>query len=644
LFERVLGDSEQVDSGVRLAGSRGVGRIPQYQDISDVWLLAFEGVANPGGLDHRRFMLVGCCRGRTWMSSKRRPWVTPLLAVAFAACTVGGLGTATSASAVPNPVADPDASVAYQHDPAHDGNSPDTSFVAPLTKAWSTTLGGTVGYPLIADGRIFVTVAHASGYGNDVEALSLSTGDVVWGPTSIGGTYWKGSIAYDAGQVFAVNFDGRLTALDAATGAVNWTTQLAGQYAFTSPPTAVDGTVYVGGAGSGGTLYAVDEATGSTTWTAHVWNGDDSSPAVDATGVYVSYACEQAYKFDLSGSLVWHHDTDCEGGGGRTPVLHDGKVYVRDAGNKPPVTLDAATGAETATFSDGQEPAFDGRHMAMVSDGVLTVSDATSGGPVWHTTGHAAFTAPLIANGYVIEGRSDGTVEARLVQNGHLAWSGQAGAALDAPNAQNDTVLTGLAQGDGALVVPAGSTLTVFAPAGDTSVDLTSGPAPGRFVRSSATFDFTSGVRNAKYVCALDGKTEPCTSPVRLSNLAHGTHRFSVSVAFANNGAATRTFKADTIAPTVRVARFSPQLIHARSVTARWSASDPGSGVAAYQARTRQARIGRSFPSWFLRVPTTATSASLHVLRHSKLCVSVRVEDRVGNWSGWPPAQCVRRP
>jgi outer membrane protein assembly factor BamB len=388
-------------------------------------------------------------------------------ATALVALSATAANLSAPASATAGPV-DPGASVAYQHDAAHDGSSPDSSFFAPLTERWSRKLGGTIGYPVIADGRVFVTVAHSPGYGVDVEALSLSTGAVLWGPMSIGGTYWVGSLAYDTGKVFAINFDGALTAFDAASGAIGWTTKLAGQYAFTSPPTAVNGTVYVGGAGSGGTLYAVDEGTGRTTWTASVANGDHSSPAVDGTGVYVSYACEQTYKFSLAGDLVWHHSTDCSGGGGRTPVLHDGKVYVRDDGSRTPVVLDAASGAQTSTFASTPAPAFAGDRMVTVSGGVLTVSSASSGAPIWHTTQGTDVTAPLIAGGVVIEGLADGTVEARRLEDGLLVWSGQAGAALAAPDEHNAGILTGLAEGDGVLVVPAGPTLTVFEPARDT--------------------------------------------------------------------------------------------------------------------------------------------------------------------------------
>src|SRR5436189_154077 len=88
------------------------------------------------------------------------------------------------------------------------------------------------------------------------------------------------SVTYqaDAARVFAVTYDGRVSARAADTGAEQWSVKL-DQYSFSSPPTAVDGTVYVGGAGSGGTLYALDEGTGAVRWSRPVANGDNSSPA-----------------------------------------------------------------------------------------------------------------------------------------------------------------------------------------------------------------------------------------------------------------------------------------------------------------------------------------------------------------------------
>ncbi len=574
------------------------------------------------------------------MTATRRLYAG-LVTVVLAA---GGLGVLGTAPATAGTDVDPDAAVAYQQNPAHDGHSSDPSFTAPLTKTWSKTLSGTVGYPLIADGRVFVTVAHTF-YGNDVVALSLATGKVLWGPTSINGVYNAATIGYDAGRLFAINHNGVLTAFDAATGAVDWTKQMTGQYSFTSAPTAVDGIVYIVGAGVGATLYAVDGATGTTLWTGDGAGGDHIPPAVDDDGgIYLasgSSGCHQAFKYDVTGAQVWRNQPDCMSGSGSASVLHDGRLYSRDVVSGGEV-LDTTTGAPVGTFAADPAPAFEGDRMATVSDGDLTVS-TLSGDPLWHTKKGDAVTAPLIANGHVIQGLRDGTVEVRRVQNGELEWSGQAGAALEAPDENNADVLTGLAQGDGALVVPAGPTISAFLPVAATEVTISSGPAYGALTGPTATFGFTAPFAHAEYECTLDGDTQPCTSPFRLDDLTTGTHSFTVALAHATTGAATRRFRVDASAPEVRVAPFGSRDSAGRTATAHWSATDVGSGVDTYQARIRRAPHGKPFAPWSARTPTTATSTSFYVAPHARYCVSVRARDRVGNWSDWSSAQCARR-
>lgn len=90
--------------------------------------------------------------------------------------------------------------------------------------------------------------------------------------------------------------------------------------------------MYVGGAGISGTLYAVSEADGSVRWSRSVENGDESSPALSATDVYVSYACGLVYDIDRAGGeQKWFSNGPCEGGGGgKTAVDHGGKIYARD--------------------------------------------------------------------------------------------------------------------------------------------------------------------------------------------------------------------------------------------------------------------------------------------------------------------------
>ena len=359
-----------------------------------------------------------------------------------------------------------DQAVAYQLDPAHDGDQTGSPITAPLTQAWSISLPGSISYPLIVNGVVYVTARKASGYGTTLYALDQATGATLWSHF-LGGTYdWSG-LAYDNGQVFTVNFDGDLTAFDATTGAVNWTIGLPGQHQFTSPPTAIDGYVYTGGAGTGGTLYAVSEATGEVAWTAPVANGQNSSPAVDSNGVYVTYAADQDYAFNpFTGALLWHHGTGAEGGGGKTPVLAGGDVFGRDAGSGN-VVLSAADGTSVGSFPSTRAPAIGGGQAYMLEGASLaSVNDSGLGAIAWTFTGDSMLdTAPLLVGNLVFEGSASGEVYA-VDPSGASVWSANAGSAIAAPDEQDvSQPLTGLGAGEQTLIVPAGSTLVAYASA-----------------------------------------------------------------------------------------------------------------------------------------------------------------------------------
>ena len=217
--------------------------------------------------------------------------------------------------------------VAFQMNPAHTGDVNFASISFPANPVWSVDVGGTPSYALIVQGKIFLTVSVGSG-SSQLVALDQATGATVWGPIAIGGS---ANAAYDSGKVFVISSPlataATIEAFDAQSGNQLWSTLLTGQYSFTGGLTAANGFVYAGGAGSGGTLYAVDQATGAITWTQQVQNGDKSTPAVTADGVYVTYPC-WTYDFrPATGESVWNNNTGCEGGGGATPVVANQLVY-----------------------------------------------------------------------------------------------------------------------------------------------------------------------------------------------------------------------------------------------------------------------------------------------------------------------------
>jgi outer membrane protein assembly factor BamB len=394
--------------------------------------------------------------------------------VAYGSATVtaslGGIsGSATVNVFQPNPSPVPPLSqaVAYQIDYAHSGYAVfNTAVTFPSTPAWTTTFNGSVGYPLIAGGQVFVITGAPGGTQGSafLYALNESTGAINWGPITIAGTYNWGAHAYDHGMIFVINFDGLLRSFSAATGAPAWSTQLPNQYAFSSPPTAVNGVVYVGGAGIGGTLYAVDESNGNLLWTASVMNGDDSSPAVSSDGVFVSYPC-QVYKFDpYSGSPLWHYNGPCEGGGGRTAAFANGLLYARDWSTPAPYNIyDGATGNIVGTFTSTPIPALSAQGGYFLSAGTLTAIDLASKVVSWTFAGDGQLvSAPIVINNTVIVGSGTGMVYALDAATGAQVWSSNAGAAIPAPDETNLFQLTGFGAGEGYLVVPAGSVLTAW--------------------------------------------------------------------------------------------------------------------------------------------------------------------------------------
>lgn len=367
----------------------------------------------------------------------------------------------------PSPVPPLTTAVAYQGDYAHSGRSTvgASGPTFPPTAHWSTTLSGTsTSYPVIAGGLVFVTTNAAPQgalYGTTLYALDETSGNVVWGPTPLTGTYSFANAAYDHASLFVIDYDGLLRAYNAANGSSLWSVQLV-QSGVTSPPTAVNGIVYISG---GGGLTAVDETNGATLWTAGSGGADHSSPAVSTDGVFTSGPCD-AFKFDpLAGTTLWHFAEGCSGGGGKTSAYANNSLYVRqldDLSTSQDVNLvlSGASGAQLGTFAAGVIPAFSDTAGFFLYNNTLTATSLSTGATLWTFTGDGMLvSAPLVIDGTVVIASSSGNVYALNAANGSVLWSGSAGAAIAAPDEQNATLTTGLGSGDGYLVVPAGNVL-----------------------------------------------------------------------------------------------------------------------------------------------------------------------------------------
>jgi outer membrane protein assembly factor BamB len=451
-----------------------------------------------------------------------------------------------------------DLAVAFQVDVAHSGVQTDAALAPPFERRWRVSLPGQVSYPLIAQGKIFVTTGGSNTGSPALYALDQASGQVVWSHLLPSYLPWANA-AYDAGRIFVVSNNvsccssGVLRAYDADTGDLVWTAQLPGQYSFTSPPTAANGVVYIGGSGLGGTLYAVRETDGQLLATQPVKNGDNSAPALSGSRVFVSYACNQTYEF-AQGTLapLWHYSGPCEGGGGKTPVYADGRLYTRDFNGD--LILDAGTGALVRDYGPtnggGYAPAVDSTAIVTTFPGWMVSAQSLSGTPLWVFLGDGLLnTPPLILNSgsrrLLILGSWSGRLYALDATTGAEVWSSDVGVPISgAPESGVDGPQAGLGIGQGLLVVPAGSTLSAYGT--DETAPTINAPATISAVATS-----TAGAVVSYSVTATDPDgtaTVTCTPPSG-SSFPIGTTTVHCTATDAAGNSTTASFLVVVSAP-----------------------------------------------------------------------------------------------
>jgi quinohemoprotein ethanol dehydrogenase len=165
--------------------------------------------------------------------------------------------------------------------------------VSGLKPAWSVELDTSRGQeatPLVVDGVMYVSTAWSKVY-----ALDAATGRQIWyydpkvpGPTGARAccdVVNRGVAVYE-GRVFIATLDGRLVALNAATGKPEWTVRMFAypslRYVSTGAPRAARGKIFIGNAGGdyGGRGYvsAYDARSGKRVWRFYTVPGDPDGP------------------------------------------------------------------------------------------------------------------------------------------------------------------------------------------------------------------------------------------------------------------------------------------------------------------------------------------------------------------------------
>jgi quinohemoprotein ethanol dehydrogenase len=223
------------------------------------------------------------------------------LALGLAGCHKQAAQTGTSAAAVDgkrieNADADGANWLTYGRNYREDRFSPLTQIsdanVGQLSLAWYYDLDtdrGQEATPLVADGVLYTSTAWSK-----VVALEAATGKLLWSydPKVPGKKGYESccdvvnrGVALWNGKVYVGAFDGRLIALDAATGKPVWsvqTTDVSRPYSITGAPRVVRGKVLIGNGGAElgvrGYVSAYDAETGKLDWRFYTAPNPDGKP------------------------------------------------------------------------------------------------------------------------------------------------------------------------------------------------------------------------------------------------------------------------------------------------------------------------------------------------------------------------------
>ncbi len=156
-----------------------------------------------------------------------------------------------------------------------------------------------------------------------VTALDLATGAVQW-THEVGDPVYETPAAH-AGRLFVPTTRGRFVVLDAATGDAEWSTEAGDPLVKFSAPAVDDGLVVVGA--SDGRLRALDVATGRPVWTFLTDGNFASAPLLAGDVVFAGALDEHLYAFDrATGEVRWQHEFD--GRVKSTPIVHGDRLIV----------------------------------------------------------------------------------------------------------------------------------------------------------------------------------------------------------------------------------------------------------------------------------------------------------------------------
>lgn len=288
--------------------------------------------------------------------------------------------------------------------------------------------------PIVYEGKVFAMDAEGV-----VSAYSVSGGSRIWqvnlAPENESGNEgYGGGLAANGGRVFVTTGFGIVTALNAGTGAVEWTRRIG--IPLRSSPTAIDGKLFFVSTDS--KLYCLSTVDGVELWTgrglpesASLLN--NASPAVEGDTVVVPYPSGEIAAYSTAGGRATWVDSLSRSEPGASlatladparPVIDRGVVYaVGNSGRMIATSQRTGERLWTKKIRSTQMPWAAGDYVYIVDvNGVLLALTRQGGKVRWLTELPNAkqWSGPVLAGGRLWLASSSGVMVSVDVQTGSV--------------------------------------------------------------------------------------------------------------------------------------------------------------------------------------------------------------------------------
>jgi len=226
---------------------------------------------------------------------------------------------------------------------------------------WRHRSGPVETSPLVVGGAVIT-----GSWDGRLVALDVASGAVQWSFRA--GAPIKGGAALAGGTAIVGSYDGSLYALDARTGVLEWSTAVGAPF-YATPTVAGDRVV---DATTDGVVHAFNTASGAPLWSRRIGRFAYSAAAVAGDRAYIGSYDHRLYALDVrTGKVLWTHRAPGPISGAPTVLgrlvyfssCGSCSSYESNAGARQTFAVDALTGRLEWTFPDGE-------YSPVVSDGV----------------------------------------------------------------------------------------------------------------------------------------------------------------------------------------------------------------------------------------------------------------------------------